>query len=185
MKTEIKELKKECLYCKTEFSIQDEKFNRKKFCSDSCRTRHWKTVNQKYYKERRKKEPERTGEKMVLNKKCRECSKQFTTTRKAQVYCDLDCSRKFRSRKRERERDKRIRENGPIDHDISIERLMIRDKGICYLCQERVDIDSHHNNNYYPSIDHVIPIIRGGTHTWENVRLAHRVCNSIKNNRKI
>jgi hypothetical protein len=185
MGTGTKELIKACLCCNKDFPIQDEKFNRKKFCSDLCRTKHWKRINREYYKERRKKEPERAGEKVIHNKKCRECSKMFTTTRKAQVYCDLDCSRKFRSRKRERERDKRIRDNGPIDHDISIERLMIRDKEICHLCDERVDIHSHHNDNYYPSIDHVIPIIRGGTHTWDNVRLAHRVCNSIKNNRTI
>ncbi|MDT2396282.1 HNH endonuclease [Enterococcus avium] len=29
-------------------------------------------------------------------------------------------------------------------------------------------------------MDHVIPISKGGTHSWDNVRLAHRHCNAIK-----
>jgi 5-methylcytosine-specific restriction endonuclease McrA len=32
----------------------------------------------------------------------------------------------------------------------------------------------------YPSIDHIIPLSKGGTQSWENVKLAHRHCNSIK-----
>ena len=34
--------------------------------------------------------------------------------------------------------------------------------------------------NYYPSIDHVIPLSKGGIDTWNNVRLSHRICNSLK-----
>ena len=37
--------------------------------------------------------------------------------------------------------------------------------------------------NDYPSIDHIIPISKGGQHTWDNVQLAHMICNSIKNNK--
>ena len=32
----------------------------------------------------------------------------------------------------------------------------------------------------YPSIDHVIPLSKGGTHSWDNVKLAHFSCNSAK-----
>ena len=39
--------------------------------------------------------------------------------------------------------------------------------------------------NSYPSIDHIIPVSRGGTHTWDNVQLAHRYCNSIKSNKLV
>lgn len=45
----------------------------------------------------------------------------------------------------------------------------------------RLDNDNNFIVGYdYPSIDHVIPISKGGTHTWDNVRLAHHHCNSIK-----
>lgn len=33
------------------------------------------------------------------------------------------------------------------------------------------------------SIDHILPISLGGDHTWDNVQLAHRRCNSAKGNR--
>ena len=38
------------------------------------------------------------------------------------------------------------------------------------------------SGNNYPSIDHVIPVSKGGTHTWDNVKLAHRHCNTMKSN---
>lgn len=36
--------------------------------------------------------------------------------------------------------------------------------------------------DWYPSIDHVIPVSKGGLHSWENVKLAHRKCNTRKGN---
>ena len=35
----------------------------------------------------------------------------------------------------------------------------------------------------YPTMDHIIPISKGGGHTWENVQVAHRVCNLNKSNK--
>ena len=37
--------------------------------------------------------------------------------------------------------------------------------------------------NDYPTIDHIKPISKGGTHTWDNVQLAHFHCNSIKSDK--
>ena len=31
----------------------------------------------------------------------------------------------------------------------------------------------------------MIPIAKGGTHTWDNIQLAHRHCNSIKSDKFI
>ncbi|WP_153301198.1 HNH endonuclease [Priestia flexa] len=78
-----------------------------------------------------------------------------------------------------------MKQNGKIDWDISIERLMKRDKGICYLCNESVDIKLDPNHDYYPSIEHVIPVAKGGTHSWDNVKLAHRKCNYLKSDEVI
>lgn len=33
------------------------------------------------------------------------------------------------------------------------------------------------------SIDHIRPLSKGGTHTWDNVQLAHLKCNIKKGNR--
>jgi 5-methylcytosine-specific restriction endonuclease McrA len=34
-----------------------------------------------------------------------------------------------------------------------------------------------------PTVDHIIPLARGGSHTWDNVQLAHHLCNSLKGDR--
>ena len=66
---------------------------------------------------------------------------------------------------------------------ISVQTLYERDHGICWICGQLCDITADSNDNNYPSIDHVIPISKGGKDTWENVRLAHRRCNSVRGNR--
>lgn len=76
----------------------------------------------------------------------------------------------------------------PHDDDITLHKLFVRDKGICYLCGTKCDyqdkyIDSKGTvitGNYYPSIDHVIALHDGGTHQWSNIKLAHRICNTLK-----
>lgn len=74
-----------------------------------------------------------------------------------------------------------------VDSDITIQKLFRRDQGICYLCGELCDWNDKEVRenvivcgNQYPSIDHVIPLAKGGLHSWNNVRLAHRICNSLK-----
>lgn len=62
-----------------------------------------------------------------------------------------------------------------------------RDGMQCYICGELCDPTdksvhngSHRNGLTYPTVDHVWPRVRGGTDTWDNVRLAHAACNSSK-----
>ena len=37
----------------------------------------------------------------------------------------------------------------------------------------------------YPSIDHIIPMSKGGGHIWSNVQVAHIICNSIKSDKAV
>lgn len=32
----------------------------------------------------------------------------------------------------------------------------------------------------YPTVDHITALANGGGHTWDNVQLAHAICNSYK-----
>lgn len=77
-------------------------------------------------------------------------------------------------------------EDKPRDY-IKLDKVIERDDGICYICGCRTSKDDHYYSrgwftigDSYPTIDHVIPLARGGTHTWDNVRLACRRCNSEK-----
>lgn len=57
-----------------------------------------------------------------------------------------------------------------------------RDKWTCYLCGDPVEESLRGTRDpLAPEIDHVVPISRGGDHSAENVRCAHRRCNSLKN----
>lgn len=148
-----------CINCTKEYETHSSK---SKYCSYECKY-EW-LVKQK----------------TIHNIKCKECSKWFATTNYRRKYCSTNCSVRFEDRKKETMRRKRIKKNGRVDWEISIERLIKRDKGVCYLCKTQVNINVDTNDDYYPSIDHVIPIAKGGTHTWNNVKLAHRICNSYK-----
>lgn len=63
---------------------------------------------------------------------------------------------------------------------ITLAKLYERDNGICYLCGGLCEYSNDYNSDNYPTIDHVIPIARGGKDEWNNIRLAHRVCNMAK-----
>lgn len=54
--------------------------------------------------------------------------------------------------------------------------LYARDKGVCGICVRAVPFSE-------ASVDHVIPISRGGQHSWDNVRLTHIRCNMRKGSR--
>ena len=114
-------------------------------------------------------------------KECCVCGAFFIPDTSTQITCSDECSRSRRNhyysmKKEERRRKARTSES----HQINVRTLYKRDNGICWLCGEPCDIDADSNDNLYPSIDHVIPIARGGLDEWNNVRLAHRLCNSLK-----
>src|SRR5205085_10008760 len=128
--------------------------------------------------------------KATLEKECVTCGQSFTAAKPNSRYCSSKCRRKATNRKNEIRKGKRgelILSNGNVDVDISLEKLMQRDNNTCYLCGGECDNsdytvtdEGHYITGYYhPTIDHVIAIANGGTHTWDNIRLAHMICNSV------
>lgn len=106
------------------------------------------------------------------------------TTR--QKYCCDKCRDKANNKAKEVRRRKRI--SAVIqDRDITVAGVFNRDRGVCYLCGGKCNPKDYVirggvfiAGDMYPSIDHVVPLVAGGRHSWNNVRLAHRLCNSIK-----
>lgn len=107
-------------------------------------------------------------------KACRCCGKVFKSDRP--VYCSDACARRVDNLKH----DKRIYKNGKPDLSINLFGLYKRDGGICKLCGKLTNFTADIQADEYPSIDHIIPISKGGKHEWSNVQLAHRGCNSTK-----
>lgn len=196
---------KKCPICSKEFETTN---SQKKFCSDDCKKLQRKEKDRKRYEksnptrmtaeeyikyrhnqsEQRKKNKEiediwikafSTDERI-----CLECGEKFYCSKKSyQKTCSKECSSKHSNRVR----DKRIKDI-TIDQDISLTRLYKRDNGLCYLCGGRCSYNDYreakNGNPYpgdkYPTIEHVIPISRGGLHSWDNVRLACWKCNIEK-----
>lgn len=112
-------------------------------------------------------------------KNCKYCNTVFESQGKSNVYCSDECARKADNYFR----DHRLKRNGKPDHTISLVKVYERDKGICQLCGDKINFNLDPNDNKYPSIDHIVPLAKGGLHSWDNVQLACRICNSLKKDR--
>lgn len=114
---------------------------------------------------------------------CEVCGKPYIAHYPLSKYCSTKCKRKKHKH--------RARYDGiTVDKDITLQKLARRDGDQCMLCGLFVDWNDYEVTddvvvcgNMYPSIDHITPISFGGVHSWDNVQLAHRICNSRKSNK--
>lgn len=132
---------------------------------------------------------------------CKECGKTFTMRELRESnpwnysYNPTFCSRSCRKRFHKRESRHRRRELGEQRHcgSVSLHELEMRDHNTCYLCgctTNRSDYSVDENGNFtagptYPSIDHVVPLSKGGAHDMDNVKLACCRCNAIKRDQDV
>ena len=118
-------------------------------------------------------------------KECAICGALFVSSGNASC-CSDECRRAklnhYYNMKKEKRRRAALTEESK---HISIKSIYERDGGICWLCGNPCDMTADSNSDDYPSIDHVIPISMGGKDTFDNVRIAHRGCNTRKGARII
>lgn len=95
--------------------------------------------------------------------------------------CGDECRQRKQNHADDMKKSKRRRKAMTAESSqINVRSLYQRDGGICWLCGGKCDLSADPNSNMYPSVDHVITIDDGGLDTWDNVRLAHRWCNSVR-----
>lgn len=115
---------------------------------------------------------------------CPVCGKEFKGT-KQRVTCSSECGKKRANRIASRKKDRRF------GYKNCIRWQDIRNRTgsmTCALCGGQCDdtdfvIRSDGTvicGDNYPSVDHIVAHANGGTDTWDNVQLAHRICNDRK-----
>jgi hypothetical protein len=110
---------------------------------------------------------------------CAWCGDSFTDWQPASRYCSPLCGRRA-SRSHSRKR-----KGYPKLCLTQVERINIyvRDAWTCQLCLDPVDSDlmsTAPNDDWAPSLDHIVTRVSGGSDEPDNLRLAHRWCNSVR-----
>ena len=70
-----------------------------------------------------------------------------------------------------------------LRHGMSVNELAARDGTDCGICGEPVDMGARYPNPSGPSVDHVLPVARGGSDDPANLQLSHLRCNHVKSSR--
>lgn len=90
--------------------------------------------------------------------KCAMCDEKFIAINRNWRYCSKSCY--YASLK------------------VPLETIYNRDKGVCHLC----DMHVHFKD---ASRDHIDPRANGGKTTFENIKLAHKKCNSHRGHKPV
>lgn len=128
-------------------------------------------------------------------KQCVVCSQPFAPRYKAKKLCSMACAAEYNrqrgflqraipdpdQRKRrnriDRERYRRIR--GRRLQRL-LRRICERDHWVCHICSRPIEASIAVRRTESPTIDHVIPLSRGGTDDESNLKAAHWSCNCRK-----
>jgi hypothetical protein len=151
-----------CPWCKNLYTSQRAG---RKYCSSECA---WRTLYPRYLVQPR-------------SNRCIDCGAEYTQTHGRNQRCAPCVNMRAEAihQRSKALRRQRQRTNGPSEV-ISRQFIYERDNWTCYLCGTSVDRHSSPLDPLYPTLDHVMPLALGGTHTADNLRLACRACNMAK-----
>lgn len=115
---------------------------------------------------------------------CAVCSTPFLCLYGSRT-CSEPCQQVWlRSAKHEAKHRRRARERNAYVAPVIRHIIYARDNHTCQLCGEPIDMNANAPHPRSPSIDHIIPLARGGTHEPGNVQAAHFLCNSLKGDKQ-
>ena len=148
------------------------------FCSDECR----KIYNARKTKE--KAERKHTPARLL----CKECGGAFEPgyASKRRSFCGAACADKWQSsnslnsRARKYLRSYYGKLTVEIYTPISSQNVYTRDNWLCGICALPIDQQAKPGEPFSASVDHIVPLSRGGIHTYANVQAAHHLCNRRK-----
>lgn len=115
---------------------------------------------------------------------CQVCATRYVHTTHS-TLCSSECERIVRREAHARAMaQRRARERGA--HAEVFDRIEVfeRDGYVCHLCGDMTDPEAAYPALNMPTLDHVVPLARGGHHTRANSKTAHLLCNSLKGHRE-
>ena len=158
-----------CVICSSQFCGN----KNSKFCSDHCR----REFNRIRAKENFVSVRETNS---FAEKRCPECGDGFKTNYYAETkrFCSDRCCDRYFEREYKIKRKEQLKK--AFVEPVSFKKIYKRDQAICQICGEHVEYDKTPTNPMGATIDHIVPLSKGGLHCINNCQLAHRVCNSLK-----
>ncbi len=158
---------RKCKRCKKEYKpkLRTESF----FCSRVCKDLY------------RREEDKRVRVESKSERVCVGCNETIPRSARAdKKWCSEECASRVRGHTMNTQR--RIRTNEAIQNFKRID-IYERDGWICQLCKKAVNPKLSFPSPACASLDHVIPLSRGGSHLATNVQLAHLRCNTSRGNK--
>lgn len=126
-----------------------------------------------------------------FERSCDYCGSAFVGQTERSRFCCLDhahamVSGRLADYTSERERNamkchrRRLRRLAVYGEEVVPSVVFERDGWVCQLCHKPVDPTISGRYGQGATLDHIVPISLGGPHTYANVQLAHKSCNSRK-----
>ena len=122
-----------------------------------------------------------TDKDLFYEQRCETCGKAYIAFHKLidqRKYCSKNCNKRMN----EAGRSARKRGATTTEKD-AIKTLMQSKHKVCGICGLSIPKNARFPHPKSLSIDHIIPISKGGQHTLDNVQLAHLSCNVRRGNR--
>lgn len=115
---------------------------------------------------------------------CAHCGEGFRANRRNTHYCSTVCATGARLIRGRRYGDSRRARIAGLPREVFTKwEIFVRDNWFCGLCAEQISDTLPWPHPRSASLDHIIPLSRGGAHTRENVQASHLFCNLSKNNK--
>lgn len=191
-----------CAGCTTTITPHPRERNPKVWCTDACRFR-WKRANDPTILDRQRvrrgvrparwREAERKlakaakgthgGRTVLASGPCGRCGTQYTvatpptTSQTRHNVCSQGCRE---ANKRDR---RRARKRAAFVSTVNRQAIFRRDRWTCRICGRHLKRNAVVPHPLAPTIDHIVPLAKGGTHEPANVQAAHFLCNSRKGDR--
>jgi 5-methylcytosine-specific restriction endonuclease McrA len=163
---------RECSFCKRVFSARRQ--DAPLLCSEACRKQHSALVE--WIASRRTQIPREVP--------CAGCGVAFTaltrTRCETKFWCGEACRIRHHRKQAKHTRRERIKVcNGVVRGDVSLHAQHKKYNGKCQICGRKVVMANSHQENM-ATVDHVVPLSKGGLHVEENLQLACWKCNTEK-----